>query len=750
MSCHTPYAVVCLVLSAVVMLATSCKVNQYAPSVYPSAASAPYAAPEDPVASGPFSEGTLYVAKDGASTALPLEPTQLAASVAGEMISADVTQRFGNPYAERIEATYVFPLPNHAAVDAMEMHIGSRVVRADVRPRGEARAAYEAAAAQGQHAALLEQERPNIFTFSVANIEPGAGIEVKLHYFEVARYDHGTYEMAFPMVVGPRYIPGSVSDADRITTAYVPPSTRSGHTVGVAVHLDAGSAIDTVQSAAHEIDVARPSPASADVTLRSADEIPNRDFVLRWRTKSPTLETALFVSREGAARDGYLALMLEPKHDPKPAEIAPRELFFLLDTSGSMEGTPLDTSVKAVLRAVDAMYPSDTFQIIDFADTASAFADEPLANTPENVARAHDYLKHLAASGGTNQLAGIHAALTAKGDDARLRYVMFMTDGYIGNEADVVELVRREVGSARIFGFGVGSSPNRYLLDEVSYVGRGAAEYIRGNEDPRALVERFYARIGQPYLTDIGVDWGGLAVTDAVPGRIPDLSTFQPLVVLARYREGGEGTVTVRGRLGGKAYEQKLSVSLPETAGGNVAVARLWAREEIAGLTREEPSKGSQERAITAIALEHHLVTQYTSLVAIDTSDAPRPGAAPPVRVEVPAEAPQGVNLQTAGGQIANPKPAAQPTSGGTVAFASATPMTTPAPAAPPTAAEPVSNADVMEETVMAEPATSPPPPASHRAGACAGCAAAPQGTTPWPACLLLLGVALVARRFRR
>jgi Ca-activated chloride channel family protein len=673
-------------------------------------------------------EGVLYVAHEPDKT-FPLTRTDVKLDAAADIVSATVTQRFTNPFKERIEAVYVFPLPAHSAVDDMEMRVGRRVIRAEVKRRAQAQAEYDRATRRGQRAALLEQERPNVFTFNVANIDPGGTIEVTLHYFELAKYDHGTYEVAFPMVVGPRYIPGQalpgpqsgtgtrkdtdkVPDASRISPAYAPPMERSGHTIGLAMRIDAGAPLETLETPAHDVTLSRLSPSLVDIALRDKAEIPNRDFVVRWRLAANELKTALFAHRGGD--EGYVALLLEPKHDPVPAEIAPRELFFLLDTSGSMRGTPLQTAVSAVSRALDTLNPSDTFQIIDFADSASSFSPKPLPNTRENVARAKAYLAALHGSGGTNQLVGIHAALSAPGDERRVRFVMFMTDGYIGNEHAVVELVKREIGRSRIYGFGVGSSVNRYLLEEVSYIGRGSAEFMRPQEEPSEIVERFYARIGRPYLTDLAIDWGGLSVSDVVPAALPDLSAFAPLAVVARYAGGGKGTVTVRGKLGGKPFTQKLEVTLPERELSHEAIDRVWARERIAELSHGN-SAVKNEQEITRLALAHHLVSQYTSLVAID--ETPGESSGFPLLVRQPSEAPEGVDLASAGGQ-----------------YATATPTPTamePPPPAPPASGS--DNAYVMQERAPR---------------GCGGCAVGVRTTRAETAAALLalLGIALVLR----
>jgi Ca-activated chloride channel family protein len=604
--------------------------------------------------------------------AFPLTRTEVHGEIDGNIISVDVTQRFQNPYGERIEAVYTFPLPDQAAVDDMEMHIGDRIVRAEVQRRVDARAAYVAAMAHGQRAGLLEQERPNVFTMSVANIDPGGEIVVRLHYFDVAHDDHGTYEMAFPMTVGPRFVPGAplpgaqsgngtradtdrVPDASRISPAFAPPGTISGHTVGLSIALNAPATIASLETPQHTVDVHPFSPDRTVVTLRALNEIPNRDFVLRWTLAAPELKAAVYTHRPDDRTDGYLALFLEPRHTPPVDEIAPREIFFLLDTSGSMQGPPIATALAAVRRAIETLNPSDTFQIIDFADTASSFAPRPLPNTPENVQRAMEYLAQLRASGGTNQLSGIHAALTAPGDAMRLRYVVFLTDGYIGNEREVLALTQHEIGQARIFGFGIGASVNRYLLDEVSHAGRGAAEYILANDTPQAAVERFYQRIARPYLTDIQVDWGTLAVDRVLPSPMPDLSAFEPLVILGRYGAPGSGVVTVRGRIAGHPFERRVHVELPGRRPEGSAISRVWARAQITDLMRAMHFAGEQPTlvdAITNTALEHHLVSPYTSLIAIDQNASPGADGIPR-RVDQPAEAPAGVNLAAAGGASA-------------------------------------------------------------------------------------------------
>lgn len=668
--------------------------------------------------------GELFVASGGddpnaPAAKLPLERTDVDVQVSGSVVGATVTQRFKNNLSKPIEVVYLFPLPERAAVDAMEMKVGARTITGSIARRDEARAAYRAALRDGRRAAMLEQERPNMFTFSVGNIDAGATIDVKLHYFEVARFDAGTYEVVVPTTVGPRFTAGA-ADAARISTTYTGPSQSSA--IGIHVKVDGGAPLETVATPGWETEVTNPSPASADVKLRRADEVPNRDFVLRWRLRADSFEPAVFAHRRTTTEPGYLTLMLEPKHDIVATDIAPRELVFLMDTSGSMHGPPLATAVMAVKKAIDKLGPHDTFQIIDFADTASTFAPRPLPNTPDNRKRGHEYIDHLRASGGTNQLVGIHAALSMPGDDTRARYVVFMTDGYIGNEGAVLALTRKEIGKARLFSFGVGSSVNRYLLDEVAIAGRGYAEYMRpstaqrdGREDMNDLVERFYARIGLPYLTDIEIDWGKLAglVEDSRPAALPDLSALSPLVLHARYRGPGEGDITIKGRVAGRPRSQRLHVVLPAREEGHAEIEKLWARATIAEM--EHASHGQESRvadAVTKVALAHGLMSKYTAFIGID-STGPGVSDGDPTTVRQPSAAPADVDLAHAGGKMAEP---------------------------PPTSA--------TEGCVAPRPAMLD---GVHRGGGCAGCTTATSTSgRPAIAVLLVLGVVMAVRRQRR
>lgn len=580
-----------------------------------------------------FGQGTLEAAEDeGASRPFVLEHTDVVAEVTGFVSAVTVTQRFKNPFEKPVEAVYVFPLPENAAVDEMTLTAGTRVIRATIQKREEARRQYEQAKAQGRRAALLDQERPNIFTQSVANLLPGESVQVSLRYVAPLRFDDGAYTFNFPMVVGPRYMPGAplagasqgtgtMPDTDRVDDAsrLSPPVQRTGRDISVEVRLETGAVIEELWSVSHALQADRTSSSRAVVTLDAADRVPNKDFILRWKVSGPETRAAV-VSTGGS--EGTFALMLNPEAQPSNDEVLPKEMVFVIDTSCSMGGAPLDAAKQAMALAMKQMNPRDSFMLIDFADTASSFHDSPLPNTPENVKKALRYLDSLPSGGGTNQLAGIRRALDRPADGERLRVVLLMTDGFIGNEVEIFHETQRLLGNGRVFGFGIGESVNHFLLARLSEEGRGFYQYVRTDEDPTEAVGRFVRRISKPLMTDVTIDWGGLQVVDVLPRKVPDLFDAQPVVLLGRYRNGGPATITLRGHVGSKNVELATRVNLGVASAAASGLGSMWARARIEEVDRLQKFGEFPEAAkeITTLGLEHHLMTPYTSFVAVDNS----------------------------------------------------------------------------------------------------------------------------------
>jgi Ca-activated chloride channel family protein len=598
----------------------------------------------------------------------PLKHTDVHADIAGFVARITVTQEFENPFPDKIEAVYTFPLPQAAAVDDMTLKVGDRVVKGKILRREEALAVYEAARNAGQVAGLLDQERPNIFTQSVANILPGERVSVTISYVETLKYDEGTYEFSFPTVVGPRYVPGAptvgpqkgggrlpdtdrVPDASRISPRVMPEGTRAGHDISIEVALDAGLPVDGLKSVSHEIEVERTSPTAARVRLKDLTAIPNKDFVLRYDVAGQKIEDALLTHRD--ARGGYFTLILQPPERVTVEDVSPKELVFVLDTSGSMSGFPIEKAKETMRLALADLNPSDTFNLITFSGDTAILFPEPVPATKENLEKALKFLEWHVGEGGTEMMKAVKAALDPSDSSDHVRVVCFMTDGYVGNDMEIISEVQKHP-NARVFAFGIGGAVNHFLLDQMAEHGRGEVEYVSLRDDGEAAARRFHERVRNPLLTDITVDWGGLPVTDVYPQRVPDLFSARPVVLTGRFAGSGRGVIRIRGRMSGHIYEREIAVNFPDAQPEHEELATLWARRrvddlmsgDLDGLQRGQMREELRE-AITGLGLEYRLMTQFTSFVAVEEMTVTDGGQ--PRRVDVPVELPEGVSPKAVG-----------------------------------------------------------------------------------------------------
>ena len=595
----------------------------------------------------PATPGALQVTGPGGEIVdMPLRHTRVSIEVSAFVARATVEQIFSNPFDAPVEAVYTFPLPDRAAVDDFELTVGDRTIRGEIKRREEARAVYQQARAAGHQAALLEQERPNVFTQSVANLEPGKEITVRLRTVETLRYERGIYRLTFPLVVGPRYVPGGgrVADAARINPPVLPQGMRSGHDVSIEVSLDAGVPIANLTSPSHKIVSEARSVSRAFVRLADGDAIPNKDFLLRWSVSSEKPAVGLLAHRDGV--DGFFTLLVQPKGEIDAVEAMPKEIVFVLDTSGSMSGIPIEASKRLVSKALRAMGPRDTFNLIRFAGDNEIYSKAPLPNDEASIGRALSWIEKQRGGGGTELLAAMRAAFLVPPDPNRLRVVVFLTDGYVGNEPEILGEIGKVVGEARIYTIGIGSSVNHYLLDRMADLGRGAYVFVRSDERADDALEAFRSWVTKPYVTDITIDWGALSVADFGSERLRDLGSGQTMTLVGRYLEAGEGDVVVRGRLAGRSGEQRLHVKLPEKEVRNEARGSRWARGRIEDLTNEAPSGVSESaRAeIIALALEYRLMSAFTSFVAVDDSKVVNPaGTSQTIQQAVPL--PEGVSF---------------------------------------------------------------------------------------------------------
>jgi Ca-activated chloride channel family protein len=630
--------------------------------------------------------GELQVLGPGGAVraACPLKHTDVVANVAGFVNRTRVKQTFHNPFPEKIEAVYVFPLPSDGAVDEMVMTVGDRRIVGQVKKREDARAVYEQAKSAGQVASLLDQERPNVFTQSVANIEPGVQVTIEIAYVETLKYDDGWFELSFPTVVGPRYMPGSptgkqgegwapdtdkVPDASKISPPVTPPGTRTGHDISLTVNVDAGMEIRDVECRSHPVNTEKPAPGRLTVALKNENTIPNKDFILRYRTATDQVADALLTHKDG--RGSFFTLILQPPQKVQRKDAVGRELIFVLDTSGSMQGFPVTQAKWVMARAIDGLGPQDTFNLITFSGDTSILWEEPRPNTPQNRDEAQKFLASREGRGGTEMMKAIHAALVktrrakpqaagAAGGPEPIRIVCFMTDGYVGNDMQIIDAVKKNAGTTRVFSFGIGNSVNRYLLDGMAYAGRGEVEYVTLEAKSELAAKRFYERIDAPVLTDVALDFGNLPVADVYPKAIPDLFSNKPILVHGRLTGDVKpgATITLRGNNAGGAFERKVEVKPAPQDASHEALASLWARTKVSDLMMRDLAAlqsgtfpENLKNEVTALGVEFKLMTQFTSFVAVEEMTVTKGGK--PITIAVPVEMPDGVSYEGVFGERA-------------------------------------------------------------------------------------------------
>ena len=605
--------------------------------------------PAGPPLPGGIIEGEI----GGQAVQLPLVRSQITAHVRGDVATVAVVQTFSNPADAPMHARYVFPLPPDAAVFAMRLVTADQVIEGEIREREEARKTFEAAKAEGKQAALLAQERPNVFTQQIANLMPGGEVEVELRYAHPVPKRDGVYQLHVPLVVGPRYLrtpqpattvgaplpaeetnvaPAETPEGCSVgppdvwtlpaTPPVLPPEAVDADQVSLEVHLAAGVPIRWVDSPSHALDVHDAGPAARVVRLADGATVGDRDFVLRYALageKAAVGSTAW--AREGR---GVVSLHVEPPKVVDPGDATPRELVFVLDGSGSMSGAPMEASKRFMRQALRTLRPDDHFRVIRFSDDASGLAPGPLRATEANIGRGLAFVEGLRGQGGTEMTAGIRAALEPKSLPGALRIVVFLTDGYIGDDVQIVRLIQTLRGEARLFSFGVGNAVNRYLLEEMARAGRGVARILTLDDDIEDAADRLAERLRAPYLTEVRIDWGAAPIEDPTPRLLPDLFAGERLRVLARYRKPGDYRVIVHGRVRGRAVELPLDVALPTEAHEAEALDVLWARGQIEDRMVDylnPAADGAMRDAlradVTRLGLEHRLVTQWTSFVAV-------------------------------------------------------------------------------------------------------------------------------------
>lgn len=603
---------------------------------------------------------------DGASApAAPLLSTDVEFRVSGMVARARVVQTFQNASAEWVEGVYVFPLPENAAVDRLQLRVGERRIEGEIRERGAARRTYERARAAGQRSALMDQERPNVFTTSVANIGPRELVAVELEYQQTLRYEDGRYSMRFPMVVGPRYIPGAlkvsapehlgwspntdqVPDAARITPPVLRPQAGPINPVRIRVELDAGVPLAQVSSPYHRVAIHELSDSRRRIELADGPAPAQRDFELAWAPRAGQAPSIAWFTEFKDGRHYGLLMVMPPA--AAPGTRLAREVVFVLDTSGSMAGASIRQAKDALAMALARLAPGDRFNVVEFNSSAQRLFAQAQAVNPRNVRRAIDWVHGLDARGGTEMAAALRLALDGTDSDGRVRQVVFLTDGAVGNEEALFRLIRDRLGDTRLFTVGIGSAPNSHFMSKAAELGRGTFTYIGRIEEVQEKVSALFAKIESPVMKALEVHWPAGAHAEAWPNRIPDLYAGEPVVIAASL-DRLEGEVRITGLRDDRAWEARVFLALN---GGGAGMGSLWARGKVEALT-DSIREGAPEEAVRTQVIElataHRLVTRYTSFVAVDHTPA-RPSDAQLKLAAVPTNLPEGWEYDKVFGEL--------------------------------------------------------------------------------------------------
>ena len=615
-------------------------------------------------------QGTLLFRGDQvASFAVPLLGTEVDIQVSGPLAHTRVVQTFSNPSDAWYEGIYVFPLPDNAAVSRLRMRIGERVVEAEVQERARAQATYQQARRAGQRAALLEQERPNMFTTSVANIGPREQIVIELEYRQTLDYRQtegaGRYSLRFPMVVGPRYIPGAgaddeevgavvagarIDDALRISPPVLGPAERVLNPVRIRVSLDAGVPIAELNSPFHSVQVIRDGERRRRITLSEGNTPANRDFELTWTLAAGSAPTATLFSEPGEHGRHYALLTLMPPAPFTTAARLPREVIFVVDTSGSMEGESIAQAREALALALRRLDPADRFNVIEFNSDSHALFDDARAASDANVQDAVRWVERLRARGGTEMAGALDKALTGKDRGERVRQVIFLTDGAVGNEQALFTLIQQRLGASRLFTVGIGSAPNSHFMRKAAEAGRGNFTYIGKVDEVKTKMSALFALLEAPMLKNVEVRWPAGARVESWPARVPDLYLGEP-IVLAAALDTAAGQIEISGDAGELRWT--TSVSLADANPGT-GIGSLWARQKIDALMDRLNTGSSEEEvraAVVPLAVEHHLASRYTSFVAVDRSPA-RPAESRLEGGAMPTNMPHGWDHQAVFGEL--------------------------------------------------------------------------------------------------
>ena len=586
---------------------------------------------------------------------LPNLKTNVNIQIDGMVTTTTVDQVFTNDSDEPMEAIYVFPLPLDAAVNDMKMIINDRFIQGIIKEKEEAKKTYEKAKKEGKRASLTSQSRPNIFTNKVANIMPNDTIVVRLQFVNKLYYENGKFQLRFPMVVAPRYIPGSkikgysgtgwsydtdrVEDASKITPPVLKKGMRSGNEVSIGIDIRPGLPIQSLMSPSHDITTTKPNKETYHIELLNKDEIPNKDFVLEYSIKSGKEPSAALFTSE---RDGnnYFMLLAVPPVEPVVHDIIPRNITFILDVSGSMTGSSIKQAKEGLVFALKRLNKEDSFNIITFNNAYDLFSYAPLEATLDNLNLAYNYISNLRADGGTEALGALTAGMEVTKSN-KLDMIIFLTDGSVGNEHEIIRAVDKYLGKTRLFSVGIGSAPNSYVLEEASKRGRGTFTYIGDLSQVSAKMSELFSKIESPVITDMHLNLS--AKTETYPNPLPDLFKNEPVIVFGKIEDKGDQSAILTGRINNEVVSLDIPIFFSSGV-KNPAISTLWARAKIKNKMNDFIlGNAASKKEIIDLAIDFNIMSKFTSFVAVEQKIVNPSGKS--LASALPTELPDGWNF---------------------------------------------------------------------------------------------------------
>ena len=559
---------------------------------------------------------------DPAVDRFPLKDTRVAVNINGVIADVVIRQKYANGGTRPINARYVFPASTRASVHGMKMIGGGEVIIAEIKERQTAQNEFDQAKKKGKNAALLKQQRPNVFSMSVANIMPGDTIDIELHYTELLVPNEGIYEFVYPTVVGPRYsnqLADGAAETDRwIKNPYLKQDSEPETRFDINLTISTGIALQELVCPTHSIETAWEGDAVAKIALAEPETFSgDRDFILNYRLAGEEIQSGLLLF-EGEDEKFFL-LMVQPPQRIETEEIPPREYIFVVDVSGSMNGFPLNTAKKLLKNLIGNLKLTDKFNVILFAGGSRVMEPTSVSATQKNIRKAIGFIDNQRGGGGTELLAALRKGFSLPRADTVSRSMIVVTDGYIGAESDVFEEIQHHLNRTNVFSFGIGSSVNRYLIEGMAKAGGGEAFVVTDRREAADVAERFRRYVLSPILTQISLEFGDFETYDIEPQGFPDLFAQRPVIVYGKWRGQPRGTIELSGIGGLGEYSRTVQVGDIKPQEAHRALRYLWARTRIGRLSDYNFKRGNSENKdeITDLGLTYNLLTAYTSFIAV-------------------------------------------------------------------------------------------------------------------------------------